>query len=259
MIDLNFLAQYINPIYLRADYIKDLQETVKSKPLAKYLVLDNFLREDFLDKLMEEHKSVDFNIDLHKSGFDNNLMPYHGSSGFCLPDSTLGKFVYSAEWHKYALNLFNLFPLTERETEVELRWHDSDAKGFWMHTDTAGGGAGPRDLVITLYFNKDWKIENGGMLQFWKMADENLDDTPYHSHEEGLSNSMDFFNQNRIKVTPAGEYPYTEPNDFILYDQVLPIYNRIFLLNAQAGNDYHSVSPSHGKIREGFVQRLLAK
>lgn len=259
MLDFKFLEQYINPIYLDINYIKSLQETVKSKPVAKYLVLDNFLTTEFIEKIIAEHNNVDFNINLNKSGAPGHLLPYHGSSGWCPTDSLLGTFLYSEEWHKYALNLFEMTPLEKRDTEVELRRHEADAGGFWMHTDTMGGGAGPRDLVITLYYNKDWSYENGGMLQFWRMDEIDLPDTPLYTEKDGVSGPMDFYNQPRIKLSPSGSYPYNEPHDFILIDQVLPIYNRIFLLNAQAGNDYHSVSPSKGKIREGFVQRLLGK
>jgi hypothetical protein len=251
------LEQYINPIYLNLDYIAILQETVKSKPVAKYLVLDNFLREDFLEQVIAEHETLSFDLNLHKSR-EGELMPYYGSSAYCPENSILGKFLYSEEWHKYALNLLNISPLSLRKTEVELRRHEENAGGFWMHTDTAGGGAGPRDLVITLYYNKDWKLEHGGMLQFWRMCEVDDLNTPFYGKEEGIKGPMDFYNQPRIKIVPAGDYPFKDiPKDFVLIDQVLPVYNRIFLLNATAGNDYHSVSPSYGKVRQGFVQRLI--
>jgi hypothetical protein len=255
--EMNKLEKYINPMYLNPEYIAILQETAKSKPVAKYLVLDNFLREDFLEKVIEEHEKLSFDVNLHKSR-EGELMPYHGSSAWCQEDSTLGKFLYSEEWHQYALNLLNISSLSVKTTEVELRRHEEYSGGFWMHTDTAGGGAGPRDLVITHYYNKDWKSEHGGMMQFWRMCEVDDPDTPFYGKEDGLKGPMDFYNQPRIKTIPAGDYPFQNtPKDFVLIDQVLPVYNRIVLLNATAGNDYHSVSPSYGKVRQGFVQRLI--
>jgi hypothetical protein len=256
MFNIDFLRPYINDIYLNAEYIAVIQESIKAKPLGKYIVLDNFLKTDFLDKVIEEHHKLNFDFELHTSG-NGEILPYYGSVANCDANSILGLFLNSEEWHKYALNLFNLEPIVKRKSEIELRHHTQDSGGFWMHTDQGGGGAGPRDLVITLYYNKDWKVENGGMLQFWRMCEVDDPNTPSYgaSSKEG---PLDFYNQPRIRSVAAGEHEYgSELKDFVLIDQVLPVYNRIFLLNATAGNDFHSVSPSHGKIREGFVQRLI--
>jgi hypothetical protein len=255
---MGILQEYLNPVYLDPKYIKVLQETVKSRPIAKYLVLDNFLKEEVLDAIIQEQRSLSFQTDLHTSD-PNGLVPYHGSSAWCPPDSLLGKLLNSEEWHIYALNLINLSPLKARKTEIELRYHDEHAGGFYMHSDNLGGGAGGRDLVITLYYNKDWTVEDGGLLQFWRLDEDNLSDTPAYVVQNALQDSMDFYNLSRIKTIPAGFYPYNnELRDFTLVDQVLPAYNRIFFLHSQGEEAYHSVNPSRGKPREGFVQRLLS-
>lgn len=253
---MNILEQYINPMYLNETYIKVLKETVKSRPISKYLVLDNFFKEDVLNQIIEEHHYLSFNEKADRTGPKGEWLPYDGALAGCKRDSVLGQLLYSTEWHNLLLNLVNL-PQTPRTEEIKLRHHREDAHGFWLHSDAGGGGGGARDLVAIAYFNKDWTIENGGMLQLWRLDEGNLLETPTYTFQDALQGPMDFLNLPRIKARPAGVFPFEEPHDLVLVDQILPVYNRLFICNFKDEPAYHSVTPSKGKVREGFVQWLL--
>jgi hypothetical protein len=38
-----------------------------------------------------------------------------------------------------------------------------------------------------------------------------------------------------------------------LLDQILPVYNRIVICNVQYDASYHSITPSNGRARDGFL------
>jgi hypothetical protein len=255
---MSILQDYINPLYLDPTYLNTLRESVKSKPISKYLVLDNFFKEEVLERIVTEHHQLDFNEKIDRTGAGGQLLAYDGALAGCSPGSLLGRLLYSQEWQQFLLNLMGLSETTRR-VEIKLRQHRKDADGFWLHTDSGGGGreGWARDLVAITYYNKDWKAEDGGLLQLWRVDEANLPDTPLYTHEDGLKGPMNFLNQPRIKARPAGVFPFDGPRDFVLVEQVLPVYNRIFLCNFKEEPAYHSVTPSNGKIREGFVQWLL--
>jgi hypothetical protein len=252
---MNILEQYINPLYLDPKYITTLKETVKTKPISKYLVLDNFFKKDVLDSIIEEHQSLYFDDKIDRIDSTGQLLAYDGALAGCNPNSLLGKLLYSPEWHSLLLDLLNM-PSKPKATEIKLRQHRNNADGFWLHSDAEGGGGGARDLVAIAYYNKEWAAENGGLLQLWRLDESSLPDTPYYTHEDGLKGQMKFLEQPRIKVSNVALHT-DEPCDFVLVDQVLPVYNRIFLCNFQEEPAYHSVTPSRDRVREGFVQWLL--
>jgi hypothetical protein len=67
---------------------------------------------------------------------------------------------------------------------------------------------------------------------------------------------MDFLNNNiRLNVTnPGGGFKEGNTKDLLLVDQIVPVYNRVFICNFKDNPSYHSVTPSNGKVRENFVQ-----
>lgn len=254
---MSVLEKFINPMYLDPNYIKVLKETVKSKPISKYLVLDNFFKEDILNQIIEDHQKLQFDEKMDRTGSDGSWLPYDGALAGCHPKSFLGELLYAKEWQDFVLDLVNL-PVTPRQTEIKLRHHREEAHGFFMHSDAGGGGGGARDLVAITYFNKDWSYEDGGMLQLWRLDEANLPETPTYIYQDALKGPMNFLESPRIKTRPAGLYPYGgNLSDFVLVDQILPVYNRMFICNFKDEPAYHSVSPSKGKVRQGFVQWLL--
>lgn len=251
------LEKFLNPMYLDPKYIDGLKETVKSKPISKYLVLDNFLKEEMLEQIIKDHQQLSFDERADRTAHDGSWLPYDGALAGCNPNSLLGELLYSEEWQNYLLNIVNL-PVKQRRTEIKLRTHKEEATGFWLHSDAVGGGGGRRDLVAILYFNKGWQYEDGGLLQLWRKDEIDDPNTPYIPYEAALQGKMNFLQQPRLKALPAGATEfYGQPHDLTLADQVLPLYNRIFICNFRDEPAYHSVTPSNGKVRQGFVQWLL--
>lgn len=251
------LQHYINPIYLDERYIRVLKETVKAQPVSKYLVLDNFFREDILDEIIEEHKQLRFNEAADRLGTDGAWLPYDSALAGCKMESKLGNLLYSEEWMQFTTDLVGL-PQQARKTEIKLRYHSPEADGFWIHTDQSGSVNGARDLVVIGYYNKDWTYDDGGLLQLWRLDETTLPDTPLYTFEDALAGPMNFLNQSRIKALPAGaNNSITKPQDFLLMDQIIPAYNRVFICNFKEEPAYHSITPSKGKVRQGFVQWFL--
>jgi hypothetical protein len=249
------LEKFLNPIYLQQSYIQDLQETLKAKPISKYLVLDHFLKEELLDQIIADHKKLEFDEKRDRTGADGSWLPYDGALAGCDPNTLLGELLYSPEWQEYCLKLTGLEPF-QRRTEIKLRSHQEEATGFWIHSDAHGGGGGARNLVSILYFNKNWKNEDGGLLQLWRKDEVDDPETLQIGHKDTVGR-LDFLNNTRLNVRPAGFWPYGGPHDLVLVDQIVPTYNRLFICNFKAEPAYHSVTPSNGKIRTGFVQWLL--
>lgn len=249
------LEKFLNPVYLKQEYINDLKETLKAKPISKYLVLDNFLKEDILDQVIQDHQRLNFDEKADRTGHDGSWLPYDGALAGCDPNSLIGELLYSKEWHDYCLDLVGV-PTTPRRTEIKMRSHKEEATGFWIHSDARGGGGGARDLVSILYFNKNWKASDGGLLQLWRKDEIDAPETLRISNNTGR---LDFLNNTRLNVRPAGFWPYNKAHDMVLVDQIVPAYNRLFICNFKEEPAYHSVTPSNGKVRQGFVQWLLGE
>ena len=249
------LEKFLNPIYLDASYIATLKETLKAKPLSKYLVLDNLLKPEILDQIIIDHQRLEFNEKLDRTGADGSWLPYDGALAGCDPNTLIGELLYSKEWHHYCLDLMGLASYPRR-TEIKMRTHKKEATGFWIHSDAHGGGGGKRDLVSILYFNKDWSAEDGGLLQLWTKDIVDSPDTTTILPAQ-VTGRLDFLNSSRLCVRPAGFWPYPQAHDLVLVDQIIPAYNRLFICNFKAEPAYHSVTPSNGKVRQGIVQWLL--
>jgi len=251
------LEKFLNPMYLKPEYISLLQETIKSKPISKYLVLDNFLKEDILDQIIADHQLLDFSEKADRTAASGEWLPYDGALAGCRPDSLIGELLYSKEWQDYCLKIVGLPYDKKRRTEIKLRTHKEEATGFWLHSDAGGGGGGARDLVSILYFNKNWTYEDGGLLQLWKVDEADYEGTTKINYTDALKGRLDFLNTKRLNARPAGIWPYDKQKDLILVEQIVPAYNRIFICNFKDEPAYHSVTPSNGKVRQGFVQWLL--
>lgn len=247
---MNLLQEWINPIYLDKEYILDLKETVKAKPEIKYLVLDNFFNKNKIDTLIEEHKKLIFNEFLDQYSEDGkHHLPYDSALQWMGMNNYGHDFLTSHEWFQYLLNLFSLQMNDKCWPEIKLRKHREDANGFWVHSDSY-----VRDLVFICYFNKNWKVENGGMLQLWRIDECKWDDTI--KAEPEIHRKMTCLNNTRINARPGGWGDGTNGVDLTLVDQILPVYNRVFICDLRANPTLHSVTPSNSKERFGFVQWL---
>jgi len=249
---MSVLDKWINPYYLRDDVVERIRQDILAKPAAKYAVLDNFFIEEKLEELVAQHQTLQFNEELdrraHKTG---EWLPYDGALVYAKPGQHVGSdLFFDDEWHRYLAYLTHCkmnFPTT---TDVKLRWHQKDANGFWVHTDS-----GIRTLVAIAYFNRDWKAEDGGLLQLWRVDEAQAAGA---FEVESPKGRMDFLvKHKRIRTrTPGGGFDKPGAKDLVLIDQIVPCYNRIFINNYQDDPAFHSVTPSNGRERTGFVQWL---
>lgn len=244
------LTRWVNPLYLRRDAVEDLRQAVLARPHMQYVVLDNFFSEEPFARLVQAHFSLDFNEEADRRSRDGAWLPYDGAVSFARPDSVGGDFFFHAAWHRWCAHVLSAQLPDGSRTDVKLRYHRHFADGFWIHTD-----GGIRQIVAICYFNRGWRAEDGGLLQLWR-PDEAL--APGAPVVDSPSGRMDFLTQHRRlrTSTPGGGWSdgVTGPRDLVLHDQVVPCYNRMFLCNFQSDPCYHSVTPSNGKVRYGFVQ-----
>lgn len=249
------IDEWVNPIYLESRTVEAIRQSVIAKPIVKYAVLDNFFRTEKLDELIAAHRSLEFSVEQDRIR-DGQILPYDGAVCFAQPGVHVGsELFFDEEWQRYCCYLTDVKLNHPIGTEIKLRYHRPDADGFWVHTDST-----IRSLVVILYFNKDWTVSSGGLLQLWKVDEvSNVDayavDNPkgrlcFLEAEEGQPKRI------RTK-TPGGGFPDKQPHDLVLIDQVVPTYNRVFLCNFQQNPAYHSVTPSHGRERTGFVQWMF--
>lgn len=256
---MSILDKYINPIYLTKEGKDRIKEDLKSKPNVPYVVLDNFFLEETLELIQQEHDKASFDptADSRSEKFKDIKFPFDGAVAQCDPDSTLGEFLYSREWYKYCFDILDMEPIRVWPT-IKIRYNKEDANGYWLHNDKPGGPLGfERIITILGYFNKDWKTEDGGLLQIWQESPIKDPKTPSYNEEEFLDQPLTFLEQPRINVWPYGAtWDEHEGRDFILVDQILPVYNRLVIFNLNTDALYHSVTPNYGKRRDGFIEWL---
>jgi hypothetical protein len=249
---MSVLEQWINPIYLQDETVINIRESVIAKPSAKYTVLDNFFQTDKLDQLIEHHQHLQFSEELdRRSPTTKEWLPYDGSVVFAKPNEHFGsELFFDHEWHQYLAFLVNCKLAKQTETEVKLRWHRPDADGFWIHTDST-----IRTMVAICYYNKNWMAADGGLLQLWRVDEAKATLTPVINHPKGRLDFLTHYKRIRTR-SPGGGFKKGDEHDLVLLDQVVPTYNRLFLCNYQDDPAFHSVTPSNGKARTGFVQWL---
>jgi hypothetical protein len=246
------IDEWVNPYYLREDVVENIRESIKAKPEIKYTVLDNFFVEEKLDQLIDHHQHLSFSeaqdrVEPHTK----KVLPYDGAVVFAREGQHFGSDLFhNPEWHRYVCYLTGVKLDHPVGTEIKLRWHRPEADGFWIHTD-----ATIRSLVLICYFNKGWKTADGGLLQLWRVDEELSPEAPKVNNPQGR---LDVLESKRINTrSPGGGFPDGRDRDLVLIDQVVPVYNRVFLCNFQAELAYHSVTPSNGKARQGFVQWMF--
>ncbi len=249
---MNILEDWINPYYLRESTKKAIREDVLSKPYTKYTALDNFFIEEKLEELITHHHKLDFSEVLDRTARENGeWLPYDGAVVWAEPNTHFGSdLFFSPLWHDYLSFVTATTLESPGKAEIKLRYHRPYADGFWIHSDGF-----ERKMSAICYFNKDWKIEDGGMIQLWKIESTKDPSAPLIETPMGR---LDFLSKyNRIRTsTPGGGFSDKKPHDITLLDQFIPHYNRLFLCNFFNQDSLHSVSPSGPKARLGFVQWL---
>lgn len=248
------IDEWVNPIYLTDRVVADIKESIEAKPIIKYAVLDNFFREDRLDQLIERHKTLRFSVEQDRVR-NGQLLPYDGAVKFADKNDFGADLFFDDEWHRYCSYLTGT-PLTfPAGTEVKLRYHRPEADGFWIHTDSV-----LRDMVIISYFNIGWTAKDGGLLQLWRVDEELSNSATHVDSPVGRLDCLVYDGHpKRINTrTPGGGFPDGKRHDLVLVDQIVPSYNRVFICDFKKSPAYHSVTPSNGKARTGFVQWLYS-
>jgi hypothetical protein len=250
---MSLLETYINPIYLTPEGKIRIQEDLKAKPNGSYVVLDHFFKEEILNEAIEEHNKYFFDPKAD-SIINNNLAPFDGAAAEGDPDTKLGSLLYSKEWYTYCLELLDIKPLRVFPI-IKLRYNTPNAKGYWIHNDKITFNGMQKFCTILGYFNKEWKLEDGGLLQIWQVSSIKDDKTCSYNVEDYLDQTLSILEQDRINIIPYSEdWGSHNKKDFILLDQIIPSYNRIVIFNLNAKPLYHSVTPNKGKRRDGFIQ-----
>jgi len=241
------IYDWVNPYYLSDEFVDNIREDLLAKPDIKYAVLDNFFNTSKLDQLIEHHKNLQFSEEKDRRSHTGEWLPYDGAVVFADRSNFGSELLLSKEWHQYCCYISGLQWTDKIGTEIKLRYHKPEADGFWIHTDS-----NIRDMVFICYFNKGWKASDGGLLQLWRV-DETLSSAS--TKIENPKGRLDCLNSKRIQTkTPGGGFVDSQTHDLVLVDQIVPVYNRVFICNFKDMPAYHSVTPSNGKVRTGFVQ-----
>lgn len=249
------LTQWINPHYLTASGVFDIRESVKAKPDIKYCVLDNFLLPEKLEEIIKHHNTLKFDEAADRTGNDMQILPYDGAVKWANQNDFGSEFYFANEVKSYFCQLLNRLVPPNSGIEVKLRYHKPDASGFWIHSDSVW-----RSVVAILYFNQRWSASDGGLLQLWRPDEASWNGSKRVDNVKPTERLDILTKHARVRTdTPGGGWPATWPHesrDMILVDQVVPTYNRLFLCDLDANPTFHSVTPSNGKVRTGFVYWL---
>lgn len=240
----SILEKWINPYYLEAQTIKNLQQTCLSRPYLNYLVIDNFFNLSYLkDRLT-------------KSGDDFKW--HETSQTFRRPlikENPLSEIFLSKQWGQYLKKISGGDPDTKGTNIVSQQIKQAkDCNGYWIHSDKMSPGR-TKKIISLFYLNKNWKLSDGGMLQIWQeVAPETSKHFPKFRVEDYINpikpKKLNFLND-ETEVTII-EPAHTR--SLLLIDQILPIENRLVVMNLSNNPGYHSVTPNMNKQRHLISQ-----
>lgn len=251
------LSDWVNPKYLSQDGIFDIRESIKAKPDIKYCILDDFFLPHKIEELIKHHATLTFSEAADRTN-GVEVLPYDGAVKWADQTDVGHQFYFAEETQAYFCHLLNKFRPQNTSVELKLRWHKPQANGFWIHSDSVW-----RSVVAIVYFNKGWSVSNGGLLQLWR-PDESASSLAVEINSVKPEQRLDcLVGTKRVKTdTPGGGWPKDwtlQSRDMILVDQIVPAYNRLFLCDLDANPTFHSVTPSVGRERTGFVYWLNNK
>lgn len=244
------LSKWVNPYYLKRNVIDSIRESSQAKPHFTYAVLDNFFNEDVLDAYFEEHKKLDFYPDDPNLPYDSNVV--YAEEG----KSEGSELFYYKPW-QLLIAEYTGTVLTQagEKTGVKQRAHAGDSKGFWIHTDRTEQKDAAMALLV--YLNKNWKEEEGSMLQLWARIGHSESIDVEFSWKEFGDQQLDFLNERYSLTTDLVTSKGLEPAEVFLIDQITPEYNRIVVADFMRDPSYHSITPGNGRERFAIVQWLF--
>lgn len=245
------LKKWVNPYYLKHAVIGTIRESSIAKPHSSYASLDNFFNEKMLDNYSEQHKKLQFLPD------DPNL-PYDSHAVYAEEGKIEGsELFYSKAWHMLLAEYTGTtLKHAGEKTGIKQRLHSGDSKGFWIHTDRTERKDAA--MAALIYLNKNWKEEDGSMLQMWaEIEHPDPIETVDYSWEEFGDQRLDYLDERYSLTTDLVTKNGLKPAEVFLIDQILPEYNRIVLVDFLRDPAYHSITPSNGRQRLAIVQWLF--
>jgi hypothetical protein len=240
---MDLLESWIADSYLASERVQALVESSAAKPVARYLVLDDFFRPEAAGRLRDHALKLRFTPD------DRHVNSRRYECELKQADSSdVGWDLFSApEWHAYCAKLVGATISSPSKHGLKFRRHPEDAVGFWIHTDFAPG---ERSIIVMVYLNESWRLSDGALLQMWRENETLAPGAPKYElqdPERKVPHEIRFHTSTAEGVAP-------KPRDFVLVDQIVPEYNRLFVCNLQASPGWHSVTPSRGRPRYGMAQ-----
>ncbi|MEZ5542125.1 MAG: hypothetical protein R3F42_08780 [Pseudomonadota bacterium] len=248
------LKKWVNPHYLDPAVIERIRAASRSKPFFKFAVLDDFFNEAMLAAYLEQHLQLEFET-------DDPGLPYDSSWAKAKMDESLGaELFYHEPWHRLLASYTGTtLEIGAGNTSVKLRKHDPDSKGFWIHTDRTKRKSAVA-LAALFYLNRQWKEEDGAILQLWAesgRAEPVTEDAVEYHWKDYKERRLEFLNERYLLTTDLVTYDAIRPAELFLIDQVLPEYNRLVVLDFLRDPAYHSVTPGNGRARYAVVQWLM--
>ncbi|MDJ0662239.1 MAG: 2OG-Fe(II) oxygenase [Crocosphaera sp.] len=202
---MDFTNYWLEPEYLER-LADEYSQTYDQATPVPHVIIDNFLPEPFLDKVLEEFpnsKSIDWKV------FDAANEKKLGSTS----ELQMGEFT---RFLLYQFNSSVFIDFLEKLTRIEGIIPDPHFKGGGLHQIEKGGYLKlhvdfnghkklkvDRRLNVLIYLNKEWKEEYGGHFELWnrdvtqceqkilpifnRCVIFNTTDFSYHGHPEPLT------------------------------------------------------------------------
>lgn len=246
------LRKWVNPRYLDPTAVADIHAVLRSRPNARYAILDDFFDRALFAELCRRHKRLRFKATDLRAPFDSQLV-----AG--LPGVHFGsELFFDRAWQGYVSALVEVPLKYPGATHVMMRRHRPHAHGLWLHTDH--NVAAPVSSGLFIYLNQDWTAADGGILQFWRREEPGgtAHGSPAPIRWAGKKGQrLAFLTRRRtLRIEVGNADNRLEAMQFTLIDQILPLYNRVVICDFVSDPAYHSVTPTNARPRYDITQRL---
>lgn len=244
------LRKWMAPYYLRPEVIEMKRAAAQAAPIANHVVLDDFFEPSAFEELAARHQQLDFAPDDTGLNFDSSVV-------FADRDTNFGaELFFSPAWHEYIAYVVGVELRSPGASMIRLRRHEAAACGFWPHSDQVSDHLGRRAAFAVTYFNRGWRLQDGAVFQIWRaLPDDGASGAELHRWNDYLGRPLSFLECGedlRVEV-PVGSLGFKIMR-LLQIEQMLPEHNRILMCDLSAESVIHSVTPSHGRVRTGFVQ-----
>lgn len=187
---MNSLKDIINPQYLDADNLKKMHDSFINAEPFRYIILDNFFKEEIANQLYETFPSMNNMMVKRKSLNENKVEDYH----FERWDPVFAKCreaLSSKEWSEKMEVITEIPNMTTTNDNMGSGLHQCANAGYVdVHLDV---NVNPKEKLwrrinLLVYLNKDWKPSYGGDLEIW-----NKEMTQCHSRVSPILNRAIIF------------------------------------------------------------------